>query len=91
MKGTDMIRADRDFPGEDYRPPDSVVIAGQVIKAGDRVLLRTGRGRNGRLTDAMDMMLDGKAARVEVLQQDFENRIYLVVTLDIDPGREQWD
>jgi hypothetical protein len=39
----------------------------------------------------MDMMLDGKTARVEVLQQDFENRIYLVVTLDDDPGREQWD
>jgi hypothetical protein len=23
--------------------------------------------------------------------QDFENRVYLVVTLDDDPGREQWD
>ena len=86
-----MSRGHRDLPGEDYPPPESVVIAGKVVKAGDRVLLRPGRGRNGRLTDAMDMMLDGKAARVEILQQDFENRIYLVVTLDVDPGREQWD
>src|SRR5215471_11693569 len=39
----------------------------------------------------MDMILDGEAARVEVLQQYFENRIYLVVTLDVDPGREQRD
>jgi hypothetical protein len=23
--------------------------------------------------------------------QDFENRVYLVVTLDDDPGRKQWD
>ncbi len=86
-----MNSTNRDFPGEDYAPPESVVIAGRKVKAGDSVLLRPGRGRQGTLTDAMDMMLDGKAARVEVLQQDFENRIYLVVTLDIDPGREQWD
>lgn len=79
------------YPGEDYLPPTSILIAGQEVKAGDRVLLRPGRGRKGSLTDAMDMMLDGKKARVEVLQQDFENRIYLVVTLDDDPGREQWD
>ena len=86
-----MSRTNRDFPGEDYAPPESIVIAGRMVKAGDRVLLRPGRGRQGTLTDAMDMMLDGKTARVEVLQQDFENRIYLVVTLDVDPGREQWD
>ena len=86
-----MSSTNRDFPGEDYAPPESVVIAGREVKAGDRVLLRPGRGRKGTLTDAMDMMLDGKTARVEVLQQDFENCIYLVVTLDVDPGREQWD
>jgi hypothetical protein len=86
-----MNDASRGYPGEDYLPPVSILIAGKEVKAGDRVLLRPGRGRNGVLTDAMDMMLDGKTARVEVLQQDFENRIYLVVTLDDDPGREQWD
>ncbi len=86
-----MSNTNRNFPGEDYAPPESVAIAGKMVKAGDRVLLRPGRGRQGTLTDAMDMMLNGKTARVEVLQQDFENRIYLVVTLDVDPGREQWD
>jgi hydrogenase maturation protease len=86
-----MNSATRDFPGEDYATPESVVTAGRIVKAGDSVLLRPGRGRQGTLTDAMDMMLDGKTARVEVIQQDFENRIYLVVTLDVDPGREQWD
>ena len=41
--------------------------------------------------DAFDMMLEGRMARVEMIHQDFENRMYLVVTLDDDPGREQWD
>ena len=73
------------YPGEDYPPPASVLIAGREVKAGDSVRLRPGRGRPGTHTDAFD------TARVEVIQQDFENRIYLVVTVDDDPGREQWD
>lgn len=81
----------RDYPGEDYPPPATVLIDGKVVQAGDRVRLRPGRGRAHAHTDAIDMMLDEKIARVEGLQQDFENRIYLVVTLDDDPGREQWD
>ena len=34
-------------------------------------------------------MLDGKTATIEVIHQDFENRIYLVVTADDDPALEQ--
>lgn len=81
-----MNKINWNFPGEDYPPPDSVLIAGKEVKAGDSVLLRP-KAR----ADAFDMLLDGKTARVEIIQQDFENRIYLVVTLDDDPGREQWD
>jgi hypothetical protein len=79
------------FPGEDSLPPEMIQIDGREVRAGCRVRLHPGRGRQGKLTDAMDMMLDGKTGRVEVIHQDFENRIYLVVTLDDDPGREQWD
>ena len=86
-----MSSTSSNYPGEDYLPPESVRIGEREVKAGDRVLLRPGRGREGKLTDAMDMMMAGKAARIEMIQQDFENRIYLVVTLDDDPGREQWD
>jgi hypothetical protein len=87
-----MDSMSRGYPGEDYPPPSSIIIDGWEVKAGDAVRLRPGRNRGpGVLTDAMDMMLDGKTARVEILHQDFENRIYLVVTLDDDPGREQWD
>jgi hypothetical protein len=89
-----MSSANWNFPGEDYPPPKSVLIAGREVKAGDRVCLRPSRhgtGRQGSLTDAFDILLEGKIARVETIQQDFENRIYLVVTLDDDPGQEQWD
>ena len=81
-----MSNANRDFPGEDYPPPEFVLISGQKVKAGDRVRLHP-KVR----ADAFDMMLEGRMARVEMIQQDFENRMYLVVTLDDDPGREQWD
>lgn len=74
-----MSSADRDYP-----PPASVLIAGKEVKAGDSVRLHP-KVR----ADAFDIFLDGKTARVEVIQQDFENRIYLVVTVDDDPGREQ--
>lgn len=81
-----MSNADWSYPGEDYPPPTSVTIAGGEAKAGDIVRLHP-----RRRADAFDMLLDGKTARVETIQQDFENRMYLVVTLDDDPGREQWD
>jgi hypothetical protein len=74
------------FPGEDYPPPSSVTINGRDVRAGDAVLLHP-----RRRADAFDMLLDGKIAHVVSIMQDFENRIYLVVTLDDDPGREQFD
>ena len=77
-------RGDWDFPGEDYPPPESVIIAGREVRAGDRVRLLPKQRR----ADAFDMMLDGKIATVQVLQQDFDNRIYLVVTVDDDPAWE---
>ena len=81
-----MSSVDRNYPGEDYPPPASVLIAGREVKAGDQVRLHP-KAR----ADAFDMLLDGKTARVETIFQDFENRIYLEVTLDDDPGREQED
>jgi hypothetical protein len=36
----------------------------------------------------MDLVLKGKAAFVEGIEQDYEGRIYLSVTLEDDPGRD---
>ncbi|WP_376796928.1 hypothetical protein [Thermogemmatispora sp.] len=83
------------FPGEDSPPPEVITIAGRQVRAGTRVRLCPGRARlrtqSAHLSDAFDLLLEGRIGRVEVIQQDFENRLYLVVTLDDDPGREQWD
>jgi hypothetical protein len=74
-----------DFPGEDYPPPESITIADREVKAGDRVRLHPKKGR----ADVFDLMLDGKTGTIEVIHQDFENRIYLVITVDDDPALEQ--
>ena len=73
------------FPGEDYPPPESITIAGREVRAGTRVRLCPKKRR----ADAFDAVLDGKTGRVEVIHQDFENRIYLVVTADEDPALEE--
>lgn len=75
-----------DFGLEEEVPPDFVIIDGQRVAAGSRVRLHP-----SAKADAFDMLLDGMTARVETLHQDFENRVYLVVTVDLDPGREQMD
>ena len=36
----------------------------------------------------MDMALEGKAAVIEAIEQDFEDNIQLAVVVDDDPGRE---
>ena len=62
---------------------DRVRVGDVEIKAGDRVRLwPLGRA------DVMDLALEGKTAVVESIEQDFEDRIYLAVTVDDDPGRD---
>jgi hypothetical protein len=53
------------------------------IKPGDRVRLRP-LGR----ADVMDVALDGKNATVVSVEEDFENRHYVAVTIDDDPGKD---
>jgi len=50
---------------------------------GDRVRLRP-RGR----TDALDLLLTGKVATVVSVEEDFEGRTHLCVTVDDDPGSD---
>ncbi|MGI8586611.1 MAG: hypothetical protein ACR2M0_02850 [Chloroflexia bacterium] len=59
-------------------------VDGVVFRQGDRVRLRPKQSR----ADAFDMLLTGKAATIESIEQDFENRVYLAVTVDDDPGRD---
>jgi hypothetical protein len=62
---------------------DSVRVGAAELRKGDRVRLwPLGRA------DILDMALEGKTAVIEAIEQDFEDRIYLAVTLDDDPGRD---
>jgi hypothetical protein len=74
----------------DYWNPDAgrrgvtcVHVGDRELRQGDRVRLRP-RNR----ADILDMALDGMAATIETIEQDFEGRVYLAVTVDEDPGRD---
>jgi hypothetical protein len=53
------------------------------IHAGDRVRIRP-KSR----ADAMDMLLTGKTAVVEAVEQDAEGKFHLALVLDDDPGKD---
>lgn len=61
----------------------SIRVAGVELKQGDQVVLRPLRG-----SDIMDIALAGKTATIESIMQDYEDRVYVVVTVDDDPGKE---
>jgi hypothetical protein len=70
-----------------YRPaPQSIVVDGVEITGGSRVRLWPRAGR-----DIFDIALSGKVAVVEKIEQDFEDRILLAVSVEDDPGREMVD
>lgn len=58
-------------------------IGGTLLRRGDRVRLQP-KGR----ADAFDLFLAGHTATIEAIEQDFENQVYLAVTIDDDPGRD---
>jgi hypothetical protein len=61
----------------------SAISGGVEIKPGDRVRLRP-LGR----ADVFDLALNGKIATIISIDQDFEDRIHLSVTVDDDPGND---
>ena len=62
---------------------ESVRIGAREYKRGDRVTLRP-LGK----ADIMDLALGGKTAIIEAIEQDFEDRIYLAVVVEDDPGQD---
>ena len=72
---------------EDFFNPKTrlktVIVDGVELRTGDGVRIRP----EGR-ADVMDIALQGKAAVIESIEQDAENRIYLALVLDEDPGKD---
>jgi hypothetical protein len=73
------------IPDFDFEQPvaQSVMVDGIEIKPGSRVRLRPRKGG-----DIFDLALAGKIAVIERIDQDYEDRIHLAVTIEDDPGRE---
>jgi hypothetical protein len=67
----------------DRRRLECVHVGPCELREGDRVRLRP-----RRRADIMDMVLDGKAATIEAIEQDFDGVVYLAVLVDDDPGRD---
>lgn len=63
--------------------PASVIMDGLEIRKGSKVQLTPRPGG-----DIWDIALAGKVAFVEAIEQDFDGRIHLAVTLEDDPGRD---
>ena len=63
---------------------DAITVAGQRVARGSMVRLRPGVRR----TDAQDMFLTGRRARVEAVLLDVENTPYLAVSLADDPDED---
>jgi hypothetical protein len=84
MHGT--IRGNK-FSGEDFFNPNTrlerVTVRGTDLTVGDRVQIRP-QGR----ADVMDLALDGKIALIESIEQDAENKVYLALVLEDDPGKD---
>lgn len=75
------------FQEQEGRPElRSVVVEGVELTKGSRVMLWPRSGG-----DVMDMALAGKIAFVEAIEQDYEEKIHLSVTLEDDPGRDLGD
>jgi hypothetical protein len=72
-----------DWGPEAERRLECVHIGPAEVRAGDRVRLRP-----RRRADVFDLALYGKAATVESIEQDYEGRVYLAVTVDDDPGKD---
>ncbi|QES51735.1 hypothetical protein DEJ50_31680 [Streptomyces venezuelae] len=63
---------------------DHVLVDGRHVTAGSRVQLRPGLRR----TDAQDLFLHGRNARVEAVLHDVDGGTHLAVTVEGDPGAD---
>lgn len=70
-------------PEADRRRLESVHAGPYEIRVGDQVRLRPRGG-----ADILDLALAGMTATVESVEQDFDGRIYLAVTVNDDPGQD---
>ena len=62
---------------------ESVRWGAGTLRIGDQVRLEPRAG-----ADALDILLRGRTATIESIEQDYEDIVYLAVTVDDDPGAD---
>ncbi len=67
-----------DVPGE-----ETATVGGVTFSRGGKLILRPGTDR-----DVYDRILDGREATIERIYLDFDDRVYLGVIVDDDPGKD---
>jgi hypothetical protein len=72
-----------DLAGSGHPGEERVTVDGMTFVRGEKVRLRPGTDR-----DPFDRMLDGRLATIERLYYDVDDRLYVAVTVDDDPGQE---
>ena len=79
------MRIVTEAPGSAFDNPgqERATVDGITFERGATVLLRPGSDR-----DPFDRILDGRRATLERIYVDYEDRVYLAVTVDDDPGQE---
>lgn len=70
-------------PLEDKPALETVRVFGVDLKRGDRVRLWP-----QKTADIIDMALAGQIARIESIEQDYDDHVHLAVVLENDPGRD---
>lgn len=70
-------------PEAERRTLECVHIGRCELRHGDRVRLKPRGG-----ADIFDLALAGMTATIESIEQDYENRVHLAVTLEDDPGKD---
>jgi hypothetical protein len=65
----------------DRRRLECIHVGSAELRQSDRVRLRP-QGR----ADILDLALAGKTATIESIEEDYDGRVYLAVTVDDDPG-----
>lgn len=70
-------------PMRDAAKPEFARWGERHLRPGDQVRLCPRGG-----ADAFDLLLQGRIATIESIEQDYEDRIYLAVVVDDDPGKD---
>lgn len=80
---------DPEHPDPASPETDVVTIEGVPVRRGSRVRLEPGRA--GRRTDAQDLFVTGKIARVQAVLHDVDGGCHLGVTVEDDPAADLLD